>query len=106
MYKWNVSLPCDIRQRSRTVAVDAEGFSDFGLRQIHGRIGRGINDHAGGDRGDRPVDPVPDLEIELLTAEGHRRQAAKRGEITKTAAQLAISTSNQDRSFDHWQPQC
>lgn len=106
MYKWNISLPCDIRQRRRTVAIDAEGFSGFGFCLVHRRIGRDVDDHAGGDLGDRPVDPLPDFQIELRTPEGHRRQAAERSEITKTTGQLAIPTSNQNRLFDHVRPQC
>lgn len=101
MYKWDISLPCDIRQRRRTIAVDAEGSSHLGFRLIHSRIGSGIDDHAGGDRGDHRVDPFTDLQVELLTSEGDYRQPAKGSEITKAACQLAISTSNQYRSFDH-----
>lgn len=101
MYKWDISLPSDIRQRRRAIAVDAEGSSHLGFRLIHSRIGSSIDDHAGGDRGDHPVDPLTDFQVEVLASEGDHGQAATSGEITKTAGQLAISTSNQYRSFDH-----
>lgn len=68
---------------------------------IHSRIGRGVNDHAGSDRGDRFVEPVANLKIEFLTSEGDRRHTAERSELMKATAQLAISTNNQDRLFDH-----
>lgn len=96
MYKWNVPLPCDVCQRRRTIAVDAEGLSGFRFSLIHRRVGGCVDDYRGGDRSDGPIEPFAEPQVELLTAKSHRRQAAESGDITKALCQLAISTNNQN----------
>lgn len=94
-------MPCDICQRRRAIAVDAERFRCLRFGLIHRRICCRIDDCRRLERRDDLIDPFAALKIELSPPERHRRQIAHCSEITKTPCQLPIPPGNEDRPIYH-----